>query len=79
MIIKLLSSFLDIAVCSVPHPGWHNEVGRICHMLFNHCGVVIISIADFIFDDLSLVITDKNMLLTVMAVGKAKITCTESI
>lgn len=79
MIVKLLSCFQDIAACSVPHPEWHNEVGRICHMLSNHCGVIIISILDFIFDDLSLVITGKNMLLTVTAVGKAKITCTESI
>lgn len=79
MIVKLLSCFQDIEACAVPHPEWHNEVGTICHMLSNHCGVIIISISDFIFDDLSLVITDKHMLLTVMALGKAKITCTESI
>lgn len=79
MIVKLVSCFQDIAVCSVPHPGWQNEVGRICHMLPNRCGVINISISDFIFDDLSLVITDKKMLLTVMAVGKAEITHTESI
>lgn len=48
-------------------------------MLPNHCGVINISISDFIFDDLSLVITDKKTLLTVMAVGKAEITHTESI
>lgn len=79
VIVKLVSCFQDIAVCSVPHPGWQNEVGRICHTLPNRCGVINISISDFIFDDLSLVITDKKMLLTVMAVGKAEITHTESI